>query len=267
MALIQFFLNRTLLVNIILFGIFGISYATLTSINRNEFPEVDLATMIVTTRYPGASPKDVEQNVTRLIEDELKGIAGIDNFKSTSAENVSSVNVEINIDHPNPDEVKDEIRRAVDRVSDLPEEVDGRPTVRDLKSTESPVLVVGVSGEAAYGELRRMAKIVERDLKRIRGVSKIDKYGFRDIEMHVDLDPNALKSQYIAINDILFALEKRNVRSTGGSLESYRTQRNILTLSQFESPEDIKQVIVRSSFGGGDVRINQVAKVSQGFGL
>ncbi len=266
MRLIEFFLDRTLLVNIVLIGIFGVAFSTALSINRNEFPEVDLGTMIVTTRYPGASPKDVEQNVTRLIEDELKGIAGIDNFKSVSAENVSSITVEIDIDYPDQDEVKDEIRRAVDRVSDLPAEVDGRPEVRDLKSSEIPVLVVGISGDADYGELRRTAKLVERDIKRIRGVSQIDKYGYRDLEFHVDLDPAKLKQQYIALNDILFALDSRNVRATGGNLESYRTQRNILTLSQFETIEDVREVIVRSAFGGGDVRVEDVAEVKEGYG-
>lgn len=266
MRLIEFFLDRTLLVNILLIGIFGVAFSTALSINRNEFPEVDLGTMIVTTRYPGASPKDVEQNVTPLIEDELKGIAGIANFKSVSAENVSSVTVEIDIDYPDQDEVKDEIRRAVDRVANLPAEVDGRPQVRDLKSSEIPVVVVGISGDADYGELRRTAKLVERDIKRIRGVSQIDKYGFRDLEFHVDLDPAKLKQNYIALNDILFALDSRNVRATGGNLESYRTQRNILTLSQFETIDDVREVIVRSAFGGGDVRVEDVAEVQEGYG-
>ncbi len=266
MTFLRFFLARTLLVNIMLIGIFGLAFAAASSTNRNEFPDVDLATMQVLTLYPGASPKDVEQNVTRLIEDELKGVTGLDNFKSVSGENVSSVTIEIDIDYPDQKAVKDDVRRAIDRVADLPTEIEGRPVVRDLKASERPVLIVGVSGEnASYGELRRIAKLVERDLKRVRGVSQIDKYGFRDLEFHVDLDPGRLDQKYIALNDVLLALDKRNVRATGGNLESFRTQRNILTLSQFETTQDVENVIIRSAFGGGDVSVKEVATVSEGF--
>lgn len=95
--LIDFFLKRTLLVSILLVGIFVLAIASILQTNRNQFPEVDLSTMVILTKYPGASPKDVEQNVTRLIEDELKGISGIDSFTSISAENVSTVVVKIDI--------------------------------------------------------------------------------------------------------------------------------------------------------------------------
>lgn len=262
---IDFFLRRSLLVNILLVSIFLLALAALSKMNRNKFPEVDLGTMIVTTKYPGASPKDVEQNVTRLIEDELKSVSGIDTFKSVSAENVSVVTVNIDINHPNQQEVKDDIRRAVDRVSGLPSEITERPAVRDLKASEMPVLVVGVFGDAEYNELRNMAKIIERDLKGIDGVSMVDKYAFRDKEFHVDLNPKKLEDLYVSLNDVLMALSNRNIRATGGSLESYSTQRNILTLSQFDSIEDIRQVIIRSELGGGSVRVKDIAQVQDDF--
>ena len=250
---IDFFLKRTLLVNIILIAIFILAAAAVSKMTRNKFPEVDLGTMIITTRYPGASPKDVEQNVTRLIEDELKSVTGIDIFKSVSAEYVSIITV------------KDDIRRAVEKVSGLPVEVVGRPLVRDLKASEMPVLVVGVSGDIPYEELRNMAKNIERDIKRIDGVSMVDKYAYRDKEFHVDLDPKKLEGLYIALNDVLYSISNRNIRATGGNLESYSTQRNILTLSQFESTKDIQEVIVRSELGGGTVRIKDVGEVKEEF--
>jgi multidrug efflux pump subunit AcrB len=127
------------------------------------------------------------------------------------------------------------------------------------------VLVVGVSGDISYEELRNMAKNIERDIKRIDGVSMVDKYAYRDKEFHVDLDPKKLEGLYIALNDVLFSISNRNIRATGGNLESYSTQRNILTLSQFESTKDIQEVIVRSELGGGTVRIKDVGEVKEEF--
>ncbi|NBU97296.1 MAG: efflux RND transporter permease subunit [Spirochaetia bacterium] len=264
-SLIKFFMNRSMLVNVILVFIAMLSIKAITSMNRNKFPEVDLAKMIVTTKYPGASPKDVEQNVTRLIEDELKSVTGIDKYTSISSENVSVVTVEIDINYPDTDEVKDNIRRAVDRVASLPTEVTERPNVRDLKSSELPILSIGISGDAEYSEIRRIAKVIEKDLKQISGVSYVDKYSFRDKEFDVNLDPEKLKKYYIALNDVLLALGKRNIRATGGNLESYNTQRNILTLSQFDTIEDVGEVIVRSEFGGGLVKIKDLGIVEEGF--
>lgn len=264
-ALVEYFLKRTLVVNIILFGIFVVAGVSLKNTNRNQYPEVDLGLMVINTEYPGASPRDVEQNVTRLIEEQLKGIPGLYNFESVSAENFSSIVVEIDMDYPDKDEVKDNIRNAVDRVSELPAEVTKKPVVRDLKSSEFPVLVVGISGDVDYSILRQTAKIVERDIRRIRGISNIDKYGYRDLEYQVDLDPDKLKNYYIALNDVLFSLSSRNVRSTGGSLESYRTQRNILTLSQFDDIDDVRNVIVRSTFEGGDVKVKDLGTVNERF--
>jgi multidrug efflux pump subunit AcrB len=254
-----------MLVNVILVFIAMLSIKAITSMNRNKFPEVDLAKMIITTKYPGASPKDVEQNVTRLIEDELKSVTGIEKYTSVSSENVSAITIELDINFPDTSEVKDNIRRAVDRVSSLPVEVTERPNVRDLKSSELPILSIGISGDADYSEIRRIAKVIEKDLKQISGVSYVDKYSFRDKEYDVNLDPEKLKKYYIALNDVLLALGKRNIRATGGNLESYNTQRNILTLSQFDSIEDINEVIVRSEFGGGLIKIKDIGVVEEGF--
>ncbi len=264
-ALVEFFLKRKLVVNILLIAILILAAQSMRTATRNIFPEVDLSTMLITTVYPGASPKDVEQNVTRLLEEELEGVTGIDKFTSVSAENSSVIIVNVDIDYPDQDEVKDEVRRAVDRVTDLPEEIDERPQVVDLKSSELPILVVGVFGEADYATLRRTAKLIERDLRNIKGVAKVDKYAYRDKEFQVDLDPVKLVENYVALNDILFAIDKRNVRSTGGSLESFQTQRNILTLSEFENTDQIRDVIVRSTFTGENLRVRDVADVHEGF--
>ncbi|WCL47805.1 efflux RND transporter permease subunit [Leptospira sp. GIMC2001] len=266
MKLFKYFVDRPLFVRIMLVGIVLISIQSITKMQRDSFPQVDLGTMIITTKYLGASPKDVEENVTRLIEDELKGVAGIKTFNSTSQENVSSIVVEIDIDFPNQDEVKDEIRRAVERVTDLPSEVKERPQVRDLKATEFPVLSIGISGkDLPYATLRETAKQVEKEIKRISGVSQVDKYAYRDKEFLVYTDPQKLKNSYIGIADVLQSISSRNIRATSGNLEAGNSQRNILTIAEFRSMEDIRETIIRSEFGGGTIRVKNVAEVEEGF--
>jgi multidrug efflux pump subunit AcrB len=266
MSIFRFFLDRPLFVRISLIGLVLLSVLSIRKMQRDSFPQVDLGTMIITTKYLGASPRDVEENVTRLIEDELKGVTGIKTFTSTSQENVSAVVVEIDIDYPDQEEVKDEIRRAVERVTDLPPEVEERPQIRDLKATEFPVLSVGISGSNIdYGILREVAKQVEKDLKKISGVSQVDKYAYRDKEFLVYTDPAKLKANYISITDVLQAISARNIRATSGNLEAGLSQRNILTIAEYNSLEDIRETIVRSEFGGGTIRVKNVAEVRDGF--
>lgn len=266
MSFFRYFIDRPLFVRIAIVGIILISLVSIRKMQRDGFPQVDLGTMIITTKYLGASPKDVEENVTRLIEDEIKGVAGIKTFTSTSQENVSSIVVEIDIDYPDQKEVKDEIRRAVERVTDLPPEVKERPQIRDLKATEFPAISVGISGDKVeYGVVRDVAKLVEKEIKRIPGVSQVDKYAYRDKEFLVYTDPAKLKANYIGITDVLQAISARNIKATSGTLEQGLSQRNILTVAEYNSTSDIQETIVRSEFGGGTIRVKNVAEIKDGF--
>jgi len=260
-----YFLQRRLLVNIIVVAIFLLAIASILTTTRNAFPQIDFSTIIITTEYPNASPKDVEQNVTRLIEDELIGLSGIDKIHSVSAENVSVITVKIDIDESDQEAVKDDIRRAIGRVTELPKEVTKKPQVIDLKISDYPAITVGIYGDVDYSVLRQVAEVVDRDLKNIKGVSRVEKYGFREQAFHVELDPIKLAQYHVALNDVLYALESRNVRSTAGTLESFKTQRNIVTLSEFENVEQVRDVIVRSTFAGGELLIKDLAEVKEGF--
>ena len=127
--LLRFFANQPTLANVLTFLIVFLGLSSLSVIQRDNFPSVDLLEMTVTTRYPGASPQDVELNVTNSIEEELKEVDGIDKYTSFSMENISIVRIWIDRDAPNTEKVKTDIRDAVSRVSDLPEEVDEDPLI------------------------------------------------------------------------------------------------------------------------------------------
>ena len=136
---------------------------------------MDLGESHVLTRYPGASPEDVELNVTNKIEEELKSITGIDRITSVSMENVSSIMVVIDTNAKNQAEVKREIWDAVSRVTDFPEEVTDLPLVTENKSSMFPIIEVGVSGVALpYRELREIARHFEKKLEdNVPGIARI----------------------------------------------------------------------------------------------
>jgi multidrug efflux pump subunit AcrB len=239
--------------------------STLFIIKRDIYPDVDIGRMIITTEYPGASPEDVELNVTNKLEEELKEITGIKELISISMENISSIRVDIESDVEDMQEVKDEVRRAVSQVTDFPPDVTEAPHILDIKTPFDPFIEVGISGDIPYRQLRELARIFEKKLENIEGVSRTDRYGYRAREVTVEVSPDALRDYEVPLRDIIAAIQGRNIRATGGSLESYTSEKNVVTLAQFRKPKEVGDVIVRSTFDGPLIRIKDLAVVKDDF--
>lgn len=261
----QFFAERHLLAILITLMILLLGYNTFRTIRRDMFPEVDFGEMFINTRYPGASPEDVELNLTNKIEEQLKEVTGIKTMTSVSMENISFIDVIIDPNAKDQEKVKTEVRDAVGRATDLPEEVTEAPLVTELKTTIFPVIEVGVAGDLPYGELREIAKGLEKKLTNVPGVSSVTKLGYLAREIKIEVSPDAMRKYQIPLGEIIAAVQARNIRATGGSFESYTSERNLVTLAQFRDPLEVGDVIVRSTFEGPLIRVKDLAVVSDDF--
>jgi len=181
-------------------------------------------------------------------------------------ENVSSIFVIIEIDASDQDKIKSEIREAVSRVTDFPEEVTDSPLVTELSSTsEMEIIEVGLSGDIPYKDLREHARIFEKKLKIISGISQLKRLGYRAREIKVEVSPDAVEKYQIPMREIIAAVQGRNIRGTSGSFESYTSEKNLVTLAQFRNPGEIGDVIVRSTFEGPQVKIKDLAIINDDF--
>ncbi|MEA3410940.1 MAG: efflux RND transporter permease subunit [Pseudomonadota bacterium] len=265
-SLIRFFAQRSTLSNVLTFLIVFLGLSSMTVIQRDNFPSVDFLEMTVTTRYPGASPEDVELNVTNKIEEELKEVDGLDKYTSFSMENISVVHIWIDREAGDSDKVKTDVRDAVSRVSGFPREVDEKPVVEELTtSTAIPIVEVGLTGDVPYTTLRTIAKRAEKALLDVPGVASVAKFGFLDREIKVEVNRDAVERYRIPVHDVVAAIRNRNIRATGGSFESYTSEKNIVTLSEFSDPEEAGEVIIKLTGGGATVRVRDLASVSDGF--
>lgn len=261
----RFFAERHKLATLITIMTVMLGLSTLVGIKRDIYPQVDFDMMSIMTRYPGASPEDVELNVTNKIEEELKSITGIDKTTSISVENVSAIIVTIDIDASDQDKIKNEIREAVGRVTDLPPEVTESPLVTELSTALMDVIEVGLSGDIPYRELREQARLLEKKLKNVPGVSRLDRFGYRSREIKVEVSPGAAKKYQIPLREIISAIQGRNIRGTTGTFESYTSEKNLVTLAQFRDPLQVGDVIVRSTFEGPLVKVKDLAIVKDDF--
>ncbi|MBU1683614.1 efflux RND transporter permease subunit, partial [Patescibacteria group bacterium] len=265
-SLIEYFLRHKLLVNLVVGIVFLAGIFTLTNLQRESLPNVDIRELLITTVYPGASPKDVELNVSIPLEDALQEVEGIDELNSVSREGFSLVYAKIddNLSDQEVEDVKSDIQKAIDRVTDLPEEVLDRPIINEIKASLFPIVEVMITGPDE-DTIRAYVKQLERKIKRIPEITYITKVGFRDREIRVEVDPNKLVATETAINDITRAIAARNVRMSGGTLESFGNERNIVTIEEFQYPQQVKEVIIRSNFEGKVLRVKDVAEVVNGY--
>ncbi|MGI9290860.1 MAG: efflux RND transporter permease subunit [Gammaproteobacteria bacterium] len=260
----RFFAERQLLAFIITLTILLLGAGTLTTIKRDSYPDIEFGELLITTTYPGASPEDVELNVTNEIEEELQEVTGIKYYQSWSQENVSTVYVVLDPDE-DQDEVEREVREAVSRVTDLPSEVTESPLVTEMGTEVFPIIEVGVAGDLPYKDLREIARRFEKKLEDIDGVAKVERFGYRDREVRIEVDPDVLVEREVSLIDVINAIAGRNVRGTGGSLESYTSERNIVTLAQFREPLEVKGAIVRKTFDRPPVLVSDLATVTDTF--
>ena len=264
-SFIRFFAERHLLANLLTVVIVLLGVSSLMRMKRDLFPSFDLDELVITTRYPGASPEDVELNVTNKLEDELKNVDGLDLMTSYSLENISVINIKLDPDASDKEKIKRDIRDAVGRVTDLPQEVTDAPYIFEIKTENIEIIRVGMAGELPYAELAKLAKQFEKKLKDIKGVSGVKKTGYLAREIKVEVSQDAMEAYQMPIGEIVRAVQMRNIRATGGSFESYTSDKSIVTLAQFRDPMEVGDVIVRSTFEGTRILIKDLAIIRDGF--
>ena len=257
-----FFVQRPLLVNLLMVFAVVAGLAATSFMNFQSFPKVDLGIASVTTYRPGASSEDVELSITVPLEEEILSVDGIDKLLSASMEGLSVITVRLDPDAEDPDQILADVQKAVDRAaSELPADLPSKPLVEELSSTKLPVMEVHVTGEMSEEALRRTARQLEDSLREVPGVAGVEKAGYRKREVRILLDPDRLQRLGVSYAEVESAIRSRNVRDSGGSLESFVAEKKVLVVGQFDRPKEVAEVIVRVGGPGDFVRVRDVADV------
>ncbi len=264
-SILNFFVRQKKLALVFTVSVIAIGLLALSSIQRDQFPAVDFEVMSISTAYPGASPEDVEQNVTNLIEDELSNISGIEKFVSVSREGRSSITVTLSQDVGDIDTLKQDIRNAVNRIKSLPAEVANLPNVRDQKTSRKSIIKISIGApDLSYAELRQITDNIADSLELVDGVSEVVKDGYLDREIQIRINPNKLYQHKLSLPQIIDSIAKRNARYTVGQNHSERDEKIIVVLAKFDQAESVGDVIIKSTFQGPIVRLKDIAQIESG---
>jgi len=264
MNIAKFSVKNSLLVNLLSILLIIAGLFALSTINREAFPIFSFDIVLVTTIFPGSPAQEVEKLITIPLEEEIKGVDGIDEMFSDSQENASVIVLNLDPDNKNTDKVVRDIQRAVDRVNDLPEEAED-PDVNELSTKETPVVEVSMSGDLSELELQKYAEILEDRLEEIDGLAKVQRRGWRDPEIWVEVEPTKLKQYYVSPREIMSALEAKNINLPGGKMRTGDSEANVRVLGEFKTPEEVEEVIIRANDIGNWLRVKDVARVVPAF--
>jgi multidrug efflux pump len=162
---------------VVLAGILSlIGLLAYVAIPKESTPQIEFATIVITTVYPGASPGDIESIITQPVEREIQSISGIDELRSTSTEGVSTVVVEF-LPSVDVSDAKQEVREAVDRAKvDFPSDVD-EPIISEIDTSEFPIITLNLAASYSLARLRDTAENLEDELESVPGVLEVDLIG------------------------------------------------------------------------------------------
>ena len=268
--ILTLFHNKRMLSGILSIGVVLIGALFATKIRREALPIIESNFYTINVSFPGASPVQVEKEAITPIEDLVKNITGVKEYSSTSSQGSGNVFVSIDEDAPNQDEIGDEIVRQVS-LGNIPGLASGveKVGVRKATSAEIEVYILAVLRENPdeVNELafNQNADLLAARLKSISGVSKVDIDGYREQRVEIDVNPNALLREYVDMNTVVNAIRNRNVRSTAGILEDPKNYRAIVTISEYENLEQLRNTVLRARFDGNRVLLRDVAQVRRVF--
>ncbi len=255
--------NRTAIyVMTILLCITGVySYFNLP---KEKFPDIVVPTIYVSTIYPGTAPKDMENLVTKPIEEKIKSISGIKKYTSNSLQNFSNIIIEFNTS-VNVDAAKQKIKDAVDKAAqDLPKDLPSPPNVQEINFSDFPILFVNISGDYDLSKLKAFAEIAEERIEALPQITRVDIVGARNREIQINVDKYKMEAASVNFGNIEQAVAAENRTVPGGTVTMDGVKRSINISGEFKDMETIRNMAITSA-NGGSVYLRDIAEVRDNF--
>ncbi|MEO1140814.1 MAG: efflux RND transporter permease subunit, partial [Pseudomonadota bacterium] len=239
----------------IIFGIYAIG-----NINTQFFPTVETEEVRVTVDWTGASAEDIESNIIKIIEPEVRFITGVKNMISEAREGVARISLEF-VPGTDMKQAVADVDTAVKLITNLPEEAD-QPEV-SKRNFFDRVARLAISGDVSESTLRIHAKKIRDDLIE-RGIARVDITGMRDPEFHVEIQERELRRLGISISEISQVIARNSRDTPSGQLKG-DVEKQIRALADIEGPESLHDIEIRAFASGEKVLLGDIAKITRGF--
>jgi multidrug efflux pump subunit AcrB len=257
----EFFLKNLRFTMMCTFFVALAGYMSLSSLNSESFPNVNLGQVVILTYYRGATIEDIESKITKPLEDEIRSVTGIKRVRSISQPGISTIITEVDIDNYDVEEVVADLQRAIDSTSELPTDLEEDPAFIEIKVDEMPIIEVSVVGGESSFERNEVAFNLSEALEDNKKISTISMVGYQDPQFKIQLDLDKLKEQYISISEVTAAIQRTTVTIPAGHVENDTEKYLIKIDGKLKTKEEILKIAVRTSNSGRSILLKDIADV------
>ncbi|MBQ7212888.1 MAG: efflux RND transporter permease subunit [Muribaculaceae bacterium] len=261
MSLYSSAVKRPVMTSLIFVAVIILGLFSLSRLPIDLYPDIETNTIMVMTAYPGASAQDIEQNVTRPLENVLNSVENLKHITSKSRENISVITLEFEYGKEDIDVMTNDVRDKLDMMkSSLPDDAEN-PIIFKFSTDMIPIVLLSVQAEESMpGLYKILDENVANSLARINGVGSVSITGVAEREIHIYLDPIKMEAYNISVETIssIIAAENRNI--PGGSFDVGSNTYSLRVEGEFDSSEQLKRIVV-GSVNGSNVYLEDVARI------
>jgi multidrug efflux pump subunit AcrB len=256
---IAYFIKYPVAVNVIIIGLVLLGVLGYSTMRSSFFPLTDSRIININVAYPGASPFEMEEGVVLKIEDNLKGLIGIERVTSVSRENSAAITVEVLKGYDINVALAD-VKNAVDKVPNFPTGMEP-PVIAKVESVLETVSFVVTGNEISLKALKEIARNIESDLRRMPGISQVNISGFPEEEIEIAVREDDLRKYNITFNEIAQAVSRTNIISTGGSIKTTAEEYLIRAKNRIYYGDEMDELVIKATNQGQVIRLKDVATV------
>ncbi|MEL6259025.1 MAG: efflux RND transporter permease subunit, partial [Pseudomonadota bacterium] len=262
-GLLAWFAGNSVTANLLMIILMVGGFSVAVRLNAMTFPDVDPRQIAVSVPYRGATPEEVEESITRRVEEAVIGIEGVDRVRSNASEGSGLVTIDLK-DFADAQKMKDDIETAVDQLANFPPEDAEQPSVT-ISEASADVMTLAVYGELAEEDLRAAAERVEADLLDLRDVSLVELQGAREREISIEVSEDALRRFGLSLDAVSNAVRAASVDLSGGTLRTTGGEILLRTDEERRDGRAFEDIVVASDPVGRTLFIRDVAVVRDAF--
>ncbi len=258
-SIVKYFIDNEIAGNILMILLFIVGLVGLSQMKTTFFPEVESRNISIQAVYPGSSPEEIEEGIVSKIEENLKGLTGIEQVTSVSSENAGSIQIEV-LKGYDTDVILQDIKNAVDGINSFP--VAMEPVTVYKRENLGKVLDFAIYGDVPLKTLKTISRRIEDDLLAIDDLSKVTLSGFPEEEIEITFREKDLRSYNITFQEAAQKIRGTNIELTGGTIKTEKEELLIRANNKEYSAKELQEIVVKTNPDGGVVRLYQVADVS-----
>ena len=231
---------------------------------KEQFPDIIIPNIYVSTIYPGTSPEDMENLITKPVEKELKSTTGVKKVTSTSIQDFSAVLVEFQAG-VDVAVAKQRVTDAVDRAkNELPDDLDKDPQIQEVEFSEFPIMNLNLSGDFSLKNLKRYAEDLEDEIEELPQIKRVDIVGALNREIQINVDLFKAEAAGITFANIEQTIAGENVNISGGELNMQDIRRTLRVTGEIKNMDALRNIVVRGS-RGQSVFLKDIADIRDDF--